>query len=131
MATASYDEYFSQQTLTQLFPADRTNAFFEALYGDSSEGAYTIRLVYKGSDQNSLRFEFHLQQRPGKCLACNLTYGLPQVFARHPVINIKSLIQEIDLLLDGRARCADWTLESTQEMTRELHVVPLVIHLGH
>jgi hypothetical protein len=129
MTIHCYDDYFSNQELSQLFPPSRTRAFFEALYGDSSEGAYDISLAYKGSDANSLRFEFQLKQRPGKCLACNLTYGLPQVFAKHPIISIKGLVQEIDRLLDGNARCADWTLESTQEVSRELHVVPLIIRL--
>jgi hypothetical protein len=34
-------------------------------------------------------------------------------------------------LLDGRARCVDWQLGATREITDEIHVVPLVIILGH
>jgi hypothetical protein len=50
------------------------------------------------------------------------------------VINIKGLVQEIEGLLDGGARCIDWELGATREISDEIHVVPLVIildnHLG-
>jgi len=85
MATESFDGIFTQDVLKKLFPEDRADQFFDALFGDAEEGAYDISLEFKGQSQNKLEFEFHLKQRPGKCLACNLTYGLPQVFSRHGV----------------------------------------------
>jgi hypothetical protein len=119
----------NQTTLQKIFPADRADHFFEALLGAASEGAYDINLKFIEESDHRLDFEFHLQQRPGKCLACNLTYGLPQVFARHPVIDIKGLVQEIDKNLNGTARCADWKLGATREISRELHIIPLTISL--
>ena len=85
MTLTRSDEILSQDRCEQLFPHDLADRFFEALYGDTEEGAYDIRLKFKGQKQDRLEFEFQLKQRPGKCLACNLTYGLPNVFSRHPV----------------------------------------------
>ncbi len=123
------NEIFSQDTLKKLFPADRADRFFDALFGDAREGAFDIHLEFKAYNENKLEFEFHLKQRPGKCLACHLTYGLPQVFLRHPVINIKGLVQEIDRLLDGKAKCGEWQLGVTREISRKLHVLPLTVFL--
>ena len=69
------EQLFSQEKINNLFPKNKADQFFEALYGDPSEGAYNIDLFFKEQKENSLIFEFHLTQRPGKCLRCNLTYG--------------------------------------------------------
>jgi len=71
-----------------------------------------------------------LHERPGCCLVCNLTHGLPQVFSRHPVINIKGLVADIEEKLDGQARCVDWKLGSTVQQEKSLHAIPLQIQLG-
>ncbi len=123
------NERFSSETLEKLFPADRTDDFFDALLGDASEGAYHISLACKDMTSDELRFEFRLTQRPGKCLACNLTYGLPQVFGRHPIINVNGLVEEIDRMLGDEANCSGWRLGSTREVTQDLHVIPLIIYL--
>jgi hypothetical protein len=99
--------------------------FFDALYGDAEEGAYDIRLEYGGARKNRLKFMLRLTQRPGKCISCSLTYGLPEVFSRHPIINISGLVQNIDALLDGKGRCVDWQLGSTREMSNDVHAIPL------
>jgi len=123
------DDLFSKAILENLFPKERTDQFFDALFGEPSEGAFDISLQFKGYDREKLLFEFHLKERSGKCLACNLTSGLPEVFTRHPVINVKGLIQGIDKLLNGRARCASWQLGYTREISGELHIIPLAISL--
>jgi len=129
MATESFRDMFTQDVLKKVFPGDLADRFFDTLYGDTTEGAYDISLEFKGHSQNKLQFEFHLKQRPEKCLGCNLTYGLPQIFSRHPIININGLVQEIDNLLNGRARCTDWQLGMTQVVSSELHVIPLILFL--
>jgi hypothetical protein len=118
-----YRKLFTEAALDNIFPRDRADRFFEALYGDSDEGAYDIRLAFAGQAGSQLNFEFHLSQRPGKCLACNLTY----VLGRHPVIDVKGLVKEINTLLDGRASCKEWELGRTRELSRKLHVIPLAI----
>lgn len=120
---------FSQEQLDALFPEERTPQFFDALLGDPDEGAYDIRLSYAGCKDHQLLFHLELHQRPGKCLACNLTYGLPKVFARHPVIDIKGLVRQIESLLNGQARCKTWNLDATREINRQKHLVPLIIEL--
>ena len=130
MTDQPYNEIFNKDALKKLFPEDRSDNFFDALYGDASDGAYDISLEYKGNSKNELHFEFHLKERPGKCLVCSVTYGLPQVFGRHPIIDVKGLVQEIDQLLQGKAKCLDWQLGRTNEVSKRLHVVPLVIKLG-
>ncbi len=122
---------FDDQTLSELFPARRADDFFEALFGDSGEGAYDIRLSFAGYDAatNSLLFFLNLHERPGCCLVCNLTYGLPEVFSRHPVINIKGLVADIEKKLDGKASCGDWKLGTTVQQEKSLHAIPLHIQL--
>ncbi len=122
-------DLFTPEDLQTLFPEDRADAFFESLFGDAEEGAFDIGLAFKGHRGKALNFEFQLHQRPGKCLACNLTYGLPQVFRRHPIINVQGLTDEIGKRLDGKFHCTGWELGATRELSRELHVIPLVISL--
>ncbi|MBF0203296.1 MAG: pancreas/duodenum homeobox protein 1 [Desulfamplus sp.] len=118
-------DIFTRKKLDEIFPNDRADNFFDALYGDASEGAYDISLEFKGMEKNKLLFEFHLKQRPGKCLACNLTYGLPTVFERHPIINLKGIANSINTLMDGKALCTSWQVGITQEKSRNLHVLPI------
>lgn len=121
---------FTPHTLHRLFPKERADDFFEALFGDASEGAYDIELACRGLQGDQLVMELLLHERPGRCLACNLTQGLPQVFNRHPVINIKGLVADIGELLRGMATCTDWSLGHTEQRSRSLHVVPVKIRLA-
>ena len=130
METKGFDKLFATDVLKQLFPKDRSDQFFDALYGDVEEGAYDIGLEFIGSRGNRLEFMLRLTQRPGKCITCSLTYGLPEVFTRHPIINIKGLVQNIGALLDGRGRRVDWQLGPTQEVSDVVHVIPFIIILS-
>ncbi len=129
MTTDSFNTIFTKDVLDNLFPASKADDFFEALYGDTEEGAYDISLSYVGSDSDTLEFALELHQRPGKCLACNLTYGLPDVFTRHPLINIKGLVSELDKLAGSDITCGDWKIGRTREITREKHIVPLIVKI--
>jgi hypothetical protein len=129
MTIATIDQLFTETALKQLFPAERTDAFFEALYGDAAEGAYDIAFSFQGLNKEALEFRFDLHRRPGKCLACNLTYGLPQVFSRHPLIDIAGLVRGIENRLAGKATCSRWKLGETSEISSDLHVVPLTVFL--
>lgn len=124
-----FKDLFNQKNLDALFPKDRSDQFFDALYGDADEGAYDIRLGFKGAEDKALKFDIELHQRPGKCLACNLTYGLPEVFSRHPIVDIKGLVARIDDLLVDQAQIKGWRLGNTREISRELHVVPLILQI--
>ena len=125
-----YRTIFTPETLNRLFPEDLTDEFFDALFGDSKEGAYDIRLAYSGSQADRLTFELQLHQRQGKCLACNLTYGLPTVFSRHPIINLSGLVANIEKILDGKIHLQQWSLGRTQEVSKNLHVIPLYIQIA-
>jgi hypothetical protein len=129
MPTASIDAQFTQDVLDKIFPPHRADQFFEALFGDAEEGAYDISLVYRGKSEDQIGFEFQLKQRAGKCLACNLTYGLPEVFKRHRILNIASVVEQIDSMMKNGKRCGDWKLGQTRQETRTLHVIPLTINL--
>lgn len=126
-----YEALFTPTCLDEIFPAEeRTNAFFDALFGNAEEGAYDIRLTFhraQEKEREQLEFFFELHQRNGMCLACNLTHGLPQVFRRHPVIGLKELCAQ----LARRAGWADnewsWELGETEEASDELHVIPLTL----
>jgi hypothetical protein len=129
MSKEIFSNIFTPEVLAALVPVEKADDFFEALFGDASEGAYDIELAYKAFDRGSLQFELRMIQRPGKCLGCHLTYGLPEVFSRHPVIDIKGLVGEIGKLIDGHGRVGEWRLGATRELSRELHVIPLSISL--
>ncbi|BCS98239.1 hypothetical protein DSLASN_38710 [Desulfoluna limicola] len=130
MITDTFRSLFTADILAELFPTDLSDQFFEALYGDADEGAYDISLAFVGGDEKTLEFELRLAQRANKCLVCSLTYGLPEVFTRHPLINIKGLVAKIDTLLGDAGTCSDWRIGRTRELSRELHVVPLSIALA-
>lgn len=115
----------SQEWLDTVFPAERTDAFFEALFGGAEDGAYDIRLVFRNADDARLNMAFELHQRQGKCLACNLTYGLPQVFQRHPILNVNGVAQTL-AEANGWGK-HHWTLGATEEHSRELHCIPFSI----
>jgi hypothetical protein len=68
---------------------------------------------------------FNLIRRPGKCLACNLTYGLPNVFSRHPTLDIEGLVQNFRKIMDGTSEITHWQLGDTREISRDLHIIPL------
>lgn len=125
---AQYGDIFTEEKLADIFPAERTNAFFEALFGDSEEGSYDIALGFTGGSDNILNFELQLNQRPGCCLACNLTYGLPQVFSRHPIINVQGIADDI-AEATGQTN-ATWTLGATKEISKQRHIIPLRIELN-
>ncbi|CCO25471.1 hypothetical protein [Maridesulfovibrio hydrothermalis] len=126
---SQYADIFTQEKLKSLFPATRSNDFFEALFGDADEGSYDISLAYTGESQDTVKFELHLKQRPGCCLACNLTYGLPQVFSRHPIINIQGVAEKVGEAI-GKTDNVSWKLGMTQEKSKQLHIIPLFISLG-
>ncbi len=130
MNTSTIDALFTAEALAQLFPKERSNEFFDALFGDASEGSYDIELAYGGVNGNSLIMELKLHERPGCCLACNLTQGLPQVFSRHPIINVKGVVEDVDKLLGDEASCKEWSLGYTEQRQKELHVIPINISLS-
>jgi len=120
---------FTREVLEDLLPPQRSDEFFEALYGDADEGAYDIRLAFKNYDtgKKCLSFELQLIERPDQCLACNLTYGLPGVFSRHPLININGMVKKIENLLGGATKCTGWELGRTQTPAANMHSIPLTI----
>ena len=116
-----------QSFLDKIFPASRADDFFDALFGGAEEGAYDIGLVCRGVEAQKAKLAFELRQRPGKCLACNLTYGLPQVFQRHPILNVSGVARDVAAHLGWPAESTKWKLGHTEEVNRELHVIPLVV----
>ncbi|EFI33062.1 conserved hypothetical protein [Desulfonatronospira thiodismutans ASO3-1] len=126
----SVEEILTPEVLQQIFPPSRADDFFEALYGDPGEGTFDIQLMLAGNAGDRLDMEFRLKQRSGKCMACNLTYGLPQVFSRHPVIDLPGLMKEINALLPQGMQATDWKLGSTREVSSELHIIPWSLYLS-
>ncbi len=124
------ESVFTPEWTREAFPPETTDAFFDALFGDAEEGAYDIALRFVRAGKGSLEFALDLHQRGGKCLVCNLTYGLPQVFARHPVINLKGLVEKICRAVGADPAKSAWEVGSTKEISNALHCVPLTITLG-
>ncbi|TBV82663.1 MAG: pancreas/duodenum homeobox protein 1 [Desulfobulbaceae bacterium] len=132
MNNAVMQQLFNEKKLAELLPPERSDDFFDALLGDAAEGSFDIKLSFKRyhPEDKTLHFILELHERPGKCLACNLTYGLPEVFSRHPLIDIKGLVAEIDKLLGTQATCRDWRLSDTHQVSEALHQIPLIITLA-
>ncbi|RUM45650.1 MAG: pancreas/duodenum homeobox protein 1 [Desulfocapsa sp.] len=129
MDTSKIDALFTPDVLLQMFPKERSNEFFDALFGDADEGAYDIELAYGGTDGKSLTMELRLHERPGCCLACNLTQGLPQVFSRHPIINVKGVAEDVNNLLGDTASVNEWSLGYTEQREKSMHIIPINISL--
>lgn len=130
MDTSTIEATLNSETLQKIFPKDRSNDFFEALFGDASEGAYDIKLAYGGVKGNTLTMDLQLHERPGCCLVCNLTQGLPQVFGRHPIINVAGIVSEIDSLLGEAVSCKEWSLGHTEQRQKSMHIIPINISLS-
>ena len=120
-------DVFTTEWAGLVFPPDRADAFFEALFGGAEEGAYDISLRFVAERENSYEFAFDLTQRPGKCLSCNLTYGLPQVFSRHPVLNVKSVAEAALAALGKDPSGVVWKLEATRETSSAHHYIPFIV----
>ena len=129
MTSNTLDALLTSETLLKIFPKERTDEFFEALFGDANEGSYDIELAYRDADDKNLTLELLLHERPNCCLACNLTQGLPQVFSRHPVIDVASIVRDIDNLIGDRGTCGEWSLGHTEQRSSSLHVIPIRIIL--
>ena len=123
MSTAVVTKAFVEE----LFPPQRTDAFFDALFGDAEEGAYTIRLVLRKVEPEAVHLAFDLHQRPGKCLVCSLTYGLPQVFQRHPIIDVAGIARAVAKRALWSPDEVKWTLGRTEEKSASLHSIPFTI----
>lgn len=121
----------TEEFISGLFPPEKTDEFFNALYGGAETGAFDISLHLADIDKatNSLLLEFRLTERPGKCLACNLTYGLPQVFDRHPVIDLKGISAAIERALEPGISVKGWRIGTTESRNPTLSVIPLRIFL--
>ena len=115
----------SQKQLDEIFSPAITDDFFEALYGGAEDGAYDIALCCEEISSNHANFNFELRKRPGKCLKCSLTYGLPEVFKRHPIINLKKVTSELAEALGWTNY--EWELKPVREINDNLHLIPLQI----
>lgn len=118
---------FTEEWARTIFPPERADDFFEALFGGAEDGAYDISLRFVKASGNSYEFAFDLTQRPGKCLACNLTYGLPQVFSRHPILNVKGVAEAVAQALGKDPAAVRWELQATREASSSLHWIPMLV----
>lgn len=125
--SANAAQIFTGEWTSNVFPPQRADDFFEALFGGAEDGAYDISLRFVRALGDTYEFAFDLTQRPGKCLACNLTYGLPQVFSRHPVLNVKGVAEEVARALGKDPATVKWELKATREESSVLHYIPFLI----
>ena len=126
MDQASVDRVLTQEYLDTLLPGTISDRFFDALYGDASEGAYDIKLEFIAANDKRIVLAFNLMQRPGKCLVCSLTYGLPNVFSRHPLINISGMVEKIE---EQGLKIKSWRLGDTEEQNSSFHTIPFYLDL--
>ena len=108
---------------------ERADEFFDAIYGGAEEGAFDIALGFGGFDEAiyEMRLEYRLTERPGKCMACSLTSGLPAVFRRHPLIDIEGTVQKIGERLGPNWTVLGWDIGHTMPSAPKVNVIPLRI----
>lgn len=116
-------ECINQKLLDEIFPPEKTSAFFDAIYGGAEDGAYDIRLTCVAVEPEQAFFRFELIRREGQCLRCNLTYGLPAVFERHPVIDAQGVASALAHLLGWKK--FQWKFGAVEEINDDLHIIPL------
>ena len=87
----------------------------------------SVSLSIPRIDDGELHFYFELHQRAGRCLVCSLTYGLPQVFERHPIINLKGLVSDIASRAGWELDDVWWRIGTTESLSSALHRIPLVL----
>jgi len=131
MQNNSVETRINDKFLQELFPPDKADRFFEALYGGAEAGAFDISMRFTGfnAERKVFHLEFLLTERPGKCMACSLTYGLPEVFKRHPVIDIVGITQKIEEELHPAWRVRGWSLGSTRTISPTENSIPLNLEL--
>ena len=98
--------------LKEIFPPERTDQFFEVLFGGAEE-----------EDHVEMAYELH--QRPGKCLVCSLTYGLSTVFRKHPVIDAAGTAAKVAEKMGWDN--FEWSIGATQEESSALHWIPFQV----
>ena len=126
MDQAVLEQVCTQDYLDTLLPKEISDQFFEALYGDTTDGTYDIRLEFISANEQRIILAFNLTKRPGKCMVCSLTYGLPNVFSRHPLINIKGMVKKME---EKGIIIKSWRLGDTEENTPSLHVIPFFLYM--
>jgi hypothetical protein len=95
------EDIFTKVVLDELLPPNLSDDFFEALYGDASEGAYNISLSFNSYDAEQ----------------------------KHPLINMQGIVENIVKLLDADVKLIDWKLGHTETPAAQTHVIPLKIQL--
>ncbi len=118
--------------LSLLFPPGRDDEFFEALYGGAEDGAFDIRLTLEGvrEEAGEVVLAFTLTERPGKCMACSLTYGLPPVFERHPIINLKGILDGVSQRLAPDWKVEGYKIGATAPKAPKVNIIPLAIQVA-
>ncbi len=122
---------FSREVLQKALPRERIEAFLEAFYF-GEEPAYDMELAFGhfDSQEKLLTLEIRLRARPGQCLACNLTWGLPRVFRQHPLLDLASTVKTVEAHLPNGWRVREWDVGFTEERGPDLHVIPLWLRLS-
>ena len=64
MMIKRFNDNFTPDVLKKLFPEDRANRFFDALFGDPAEGAYDINLEFKNTVKIGLSLRYTLSSDP-------------------------------------------------------------------
>ncbi len=119
----------TEEWVRGLLPRERVEAFFEAFYF-GEEPAYDLELGVGEVqlERKRIRLELRLKARPGQCLACNLTWGLPPVLSRHPALDLAGIVQKVQERLNGY-QVKGWELGATEEVGPDLHLIPFWIYL--
>ncbi len=124
------DKAALEQKIKTFLPSERVQEFFEAFYF-GEEPAYDLELGLRDWEPQKglITLELLLKARPGQCLACNLTSGLPDVFKRHPILNLAQVAEDVVRELGDGYELESWELGWTEQINRDLHVVPFIIRL--
>ena len=93
MENDTFKAILTEENLAKIFPKEKTDEFFEALFGDASEGSYDIELAYREAGSNTLVMDLVLKD-----------IGLFQKIAEKHKVPLEISPMIIDIMKDGQKR---------------------------
>ena len=96
MTTDTIKTVLTKENLEKIFPRQRANDFFEALFGDADEGAYDIELAYREHNGSTLVMDLLLR----RLLDLGIRLARPGEFSERAFLNGKLDLAQAEAVAD-------------------------------
>ena len=109
--------------LSELFPQEKGEAFFQNQYFGTTDAFFDITLVCEKETSQSVDLLFELHQRHGHSLS--QSYCLGKIFACNPDIDAAGIAAQIAQRKGWKK--FTWKMGMTRELSNSLHGIPFTI----